>query len=80
MSAGDPHKEPNGQLVIDISRAGQGATEKVANTEVAKQTIMQGMSDVERLTGATIKDFHVLATEVAIDLNRMCFRSSYNCL
>jgi hypothetical protein len=45
--------------VIDISRAGQGVTEKVANTEVAKQTIMQGMSDVERLTGATIKDFRV---------------------
>ena len=36
MSAGDPHKEPNGQLVIDISRAGQGVIEKVANMEVAK--------------------------------------------
>ena len=31
----------------------------MANTEVAKQTIMQGMSDVKRLTGATIKDFRV---------------------
>lgn len=45
--------------MIDVSRAGEGTTEKVANTEVAKQTIMQGMSDVERLTGATIKDFRV---------------------
>jgi len=31
----------------------------VANTEEAKQTIMQGIRDVKRLTGATIKDFRV---------------------
>lgn len=62
ISAGDPHKEPNGQLVINISQAGQGVTEKVANTEVAKQTIIQGISDVKRLTGATIKDFRVWRT------------------
>jgi hypothetical protein len=54
-----PNKEPNRQLVIDVSRAGEEVAEKVANTEVAKQTIMQGISDVERLTGTTIKDFRV---------------------
>ena len=45
--------------MIDVSRAGEEVAEKVANTEVAKQTIMQGISDVERLTGTTIKDFRV---------------------
>ena len=29
------------------------------NTEAAKQTIRQGMSDIKRLTGAIIKDFRV---------------------
>lgn len=47
------------QLVIDVSRVGQEAADKVANTEAAKQTIQQGMNGVERLVGATVKDFRV---------------------
>ena len=58
-SAGNQNKGNNRQLVIDASRVGEGAAEKVADTEVAKQTIQQGMSGVERLTGAIIKDFRV---------------------
>lgn len=38
---------------------GEGATEKVDNTEVAKRAIQQGMSGVERLAGAAIKEFRV---------------------
>ena len=53
-----PNKEPNRQLVIDVSQAGEEVAEKMANTEVAKQTI-QGISNVKRLTGATIKNFRV---------------------
>jgi hypothetical protein len=45
--------------VIDVSRAGSEVTEKVATTEVAKQTIAQGIKDVDRLTGAILKDFRV---------------------
>ena len=33
--------------------------EKMANTEVAKQTIIQGINNVKRLTGVTIKNFRV---------------------
>jgi hypothetical protein len=57
--AGKPNKEHNRQLVIDVSRVGEGAAEKVADTEVAKRTIQQGMSSVERLAGAMVKDFRV---------------------
>jgi hypothetical protein len=45
--------------VIDVSRVEEQTAEKVATTEAAKQVIQQGMSDVERLTGAIIKDFRV---------------------
>ena len=38
-SAGNQNKENNRQLVIDVSRGGEGAAEKVADTEAAKQTI-----------------------------------------
>jgi len=36
---------------------GEGVIEKVVNTEVAKQTIIQSISDIKGLTGAIIKDF-----------------------
>ena len=52
-------KDHNRQLVIDVSRVGEATIEKVANTEAAKQAIQQGMNGVERLVGATIKDFRV---------------------
>jgi hypothetical protein len=52
-------KENMRQLVIDVSRAGDGTAEKVANTEVAKQAIQQGMSSVERLAGTAVKGFRV---------------------
>jgi hypothetical protein len=39
MSAGMMNKEHSQQLVIDDSRVGERAADKVANTEVAKQTI-----------------------------------------
>lgn len=55
-------KDPNRQLVIDISRADEEAVEKVATTEVAKQTIAQGIKDVARLTRAILKDFRVWRT------------------
>jgi hypothetical protein len=58
-SSGNTNKENYRQLVIDVSRVGEAVAEKVANTIVAKQTIQQGMSSVERLAGATIKDFRV---------------------
>lgn len=48
--------------MIDVSRAGEEATEKVATTKAAKQTITQGIKDVERLTGAILKDFRVWRT------------------
>ena len=34
-------------------------TEKVVNIKEAKQTIIQGIRDVERLIKATIKDFYI---------------------
>jgi hypothetical protein len=37
----------------------EGAAEKVATTEVTKQTITQGIRDVERLAGDIPKDFRV---------------------
>jgi len=45
--------------VIDISQAGKEAIERVATTKVVKQTIAQGIKDVDRLTGAILKDFHI---------------------
>ena len=53
------NKDPNRQLVIDVSRVEERATEKVATTKVAKHTVMQGIRGAERLTGATLKDFHI---------------------
>jgi hypothetical protein len=58
-SAGATDKEQNRQLVINVSRVGEGTAERVANTEAAKQAIQQGMSGVERLAGATVKEFRV---------------------
>jgi cell division septum initiation protein DivIVA len=58
-SGGKTDSESDRQLVIDVSRMGGEATERVANTEAAKQAIQQGMSGVERLAGAAIKDFRV---------------------
>jgi len=55
-------KEPNRQLVIDVSRASSETIEKVATTEVAKRTVAQGIKDVDRLTGAILKDFRVWRT------------------
>jgi hypothetical protein len=45
--------------VSDVSRAGETATEKVDDTEAAKEAIQQNMNGVERLAGAAIKDFHM---------------------
>jgi len=42
-----------------VSRAGQEAADKVANTEVAKKTIKQRMNIAVRLAGATVKNFRV---------------------
>lgn len=52
-------QEDTGQLVIDIGQVGDGMTDKVAITGVAKQSIAQGIFDVERLSGAMLKDFRV---------------------
>jgi hypothetical protein len=68
-SARNP-KEPNQQLVIDVSRAGSEATERVATTEAAKQTIAQGIKDVERLTGAILKDFRIWRTSDSASIIR----------
>lgn len=53
------NQETDRQLVIDVSRLGDRVIDKIATTEVAKQTIIQGISDVKRLAGATLKDFRV---------------------
>ena len=37
----------------------EGAAEKVATAEVAKQTITQGIRDMERLAGDISKDFRI---------------------
>ncbi len=52
-------KEKNHQLVVDVGHVGEGTVEKVAKTEAAKQAIQQGMGGIERLAGATVKDFGV---------------------
>ena len=59
MSAGKLTMEYNRQLVIGVNRMEEGAVEKVANTEAAKQTTKQGMSDVERLSRAMVKNIRV---------------------
>ena len=56
--------------MIDVSRAGEEATEKVATTEVAKQTIAQGIKDVDGLTGAILKDFRVWRTSDSANIIR----------
>ena len=58
-STGTADKENVRQLVIDVSRVGQGTAEKVATTEAAKQAIQQGMDGVERLAGTAVKGFRV---------------------
>jgi hypothetical protein len=58
-STGMADKDNLRQLVIDVSRVGEGAVEKVSATETAKQAIQQGMNNVERLAGTTIKGFRV---------------------
>lgn len=42
-SVGKSNKQHNRQLAIDVSRTRGGAAEKVADTEVAKQSIRQGI-------------------------------------
>ncbi|KAL5398325.1 hypothetical protein PMIN03_012795 [Paraphaeosphaeria minitans] len=58
-STGMADKDNMRQLVIDVSRVGDGTAEKVATTETAKQVIQQGMDGVERLVGTTVKGFRV---------------------
>ncbi|KAF9728557.1 zinc knuckle [Paraphaeosphaeria minitans] len=59
MSTGMADKDNMRQLVIDVSRVGDGTAEKVATTETAKQVIQQGMDGVERPVGTTVKKFRV---------------------
>ncbi|OAL57288.1 hypothetical protein IQ07DRAFT_627147 [Pyrenochaeta sp. DS3sAY3a] len=66
-SSGRTDKEQHRQLVVDISRAGEETVEKVANTETVKRAIQQGMNGVERLVGATIRDFHWIEVPLAMD-------------
>ena len=58
-STGTADKDNMRQLVIDVSRVGEGTVEKVATTETAKQAIQQGMDSVERLVGTAVKGFRV---------------------
>jgi hypothetical protein len=58
-STGTADKDNLRQLVIDVSRVGEGTAEKVSTTETAKQAIQQGMNGVERLAGTSIKGFRV---------------------
>jgi hypothetical protein len=54
-----PNKGPHGQLVINVSRVGSQAAEKVETTEAARQVITQCIKNVERLVEAALKDFCV---------------------
>ena len=56
-------KDSSRQLVIDVSRVREGIAERIANTEVAKQAIQQGISCTERLAGASIRDFRMWRTD-----------------
>lgn len=56
---GTTRKEDKRQMVIDASRVREDVVEKVATTEAVRQAIQQGMNGVERLAGATVKDFRV---------------------
>jgi archaellum component FlaC len=56
---GTADKENSRQLVIDVSKVREEVAESVATTEAVKQAIQQGMNGVERLAGATAKDFRV---------------------
>jgi hypothetical protein len=58
-STGTTDKDNLRQLVIDVSRVGEGTAEKVSTTETAKQAIQQGMDSVGRLAGTTFKGFRV---------------------
>jgi hypothetical protein len=53
------NREPSHQLVIDVSCVNGKVAEKVSTTEIAKQTITQGIRDIDRLVGATVKDFRI---------------------
>jgi hypothetical protein len=57
-----PNTELNCQLVIDVGQVREEELERVVTTEAAKQTITQGMKEVEGLTGAVLKDFQVWRT------------------
>jgi hypothetical protein len=50
-------KDSSMQLVINVSRVKEGIAKRIANNEVAKQAIQQGISCTERLAGALIRDF-----------------------
>jgi hypothetical protein len=56
-------KDSSRQLAIDVSRVREGIAERIANTEVAKQAIQQGISCTERLAGASIRDFRMWRTD-----------------
>ena len=58
-STGTGDRDNLRQLVIDVSRVGEGTAETVSTTETAKQAIQQGINGVERLAGTTIKGFRV---------------------
>ena len=55
-------KTNNRQLVVDVSHIREAIVERVASIEVAKQAIQQGISGVERIAEAEIKDFRVWRT------------------
>jgi hypothetical protein len=59
VSSGSTNSGDTRQLVIDVSRAGEGTAEKAANTEEARRAIQRGMDGVERLAGAVIREFRV---------------------
>ena len=49
--------------MIDVSRVEGEAAEKVSTTEVAKQTITHGIRDIDRLSGATVKEVRMWHTD-----------------
>ncbi|KAH0555915.1 hypothetical protein GP486_006140 [Trichoglossum hirsutum] len=60
---GAADKDSSRQLVIDVSQVREGIAERIANTEVAKQAIQQGISCTRKLAGASIRDFRMWRTD-----------------
>jgi len=48
--------------MIDVSQVDGEAAEKVSTTEVAKQSITQGIKDIDRLARAAVKGFRMWHT------------------